>query len=642
MVILWVYSLKVFTLTDFLKEIEKKVAELLPEECNISSMEIEGPDIVIYTKNIQKFLDDESLIKTLATTLKKRFIIRSDSSVLEDPEKARKDIEGIIPADAGVKSIDFDSAFNEVVIEAQKLGLVIGRGGETLKQITRTTKWTPKLLRAPTSEAPLMEGIRDMLIKEGKERKKVLKKVGKSIYRRPTKPTDWIRITGLGGWREVGRSCILIETPESKVLLDCGVNVASVENSFPYLSSVNFSLDELDAVVISHGHLDHSGFLPYLFSYGYKGPVYCTPPTRDVMALLQMDYIEILAKTAKDPPYSDKHIKEEVRNTITKNYGEVTDIAPDVRLTLHDAGHMLGSSLVHLHIGEGAHNLLYTGDMKFGYTELFNPAETSFPRLETLIIESTYGGPNDVQKPRYVEEKRLVDIINSTIEKNGVVLIPTFAVGRAQEVMLILESFARKQGWDIPVYLDGMTKEASAIHSAYPEYLKKSIQRRILHNDSPFDSHIFQLVDPTQRADIVEKGRCIILAPAGMMNGGPVIDYFKRTSEKPENALVFVGYQAEASLGRKIQRGTKEVALESNGKTKSYPINMKIDSIECLSGHADLNQLLGYFKKVYPRPERVLTVHGEEKKCLNLARSLSYKFRVEATAPRNLDSIRLK
>ncbi len=626
-----------------LKEIEKKVAELLPDKCEITNLEFEGPDIAIYTNTIKEFLEDEKIIKTLASTLKKKFVIRPDSSIMLSPEEAKEKIEEIVPHEANIKNIYFDPAFNEVNIEAEKLGLVIGPKGQTLKSITIQTGWAAKLLRTPTTESKMLRAIRETLIKEGAERKKILKNIGKRIYRNDPKPTDWIRITGLGGWREVGRSCILVETPESKVLLDCGVSVASTENAFPYLSSVDFSLEEIDAVVITHAHLDHSGFVPYLFQYGYDGPVYCTPATRDTMILLQEDYIGVLEKSAKTPIYSEKDIKKELLHCIPRNYGEVTDIAPDMRLTLHNAGHMIGSALVHLHIGEGAHNLLYTGDLKFGYTELFDPAETKFPRLETLIIESTYGGPQDVQKPRYVAEQKLIEIIKETTEKNGIVLIPSFAVGRAQEVMMVIENYARQKGeWDVPVYLDGMTKEASAIHSAYPEYLKKSLQRRILHNDSPFDSNIFQIVDPSQRRQIIDDGRCVILAPAGMMNGGPVIEYFKQISDNENNALVFVGYQAEGSLGRKIQKGAKQVVLENNGKAQEYEIKLRVETIEGLSGHADLNQLLGYFKKLSPRPERVLTVHGEEKKCINLARSIAYKFRVEATAPRNLDSIRLK
>jgi hypothetical protein len=630
-------------LTEFLKEVEKKVNEILPPSAAISSIDLEGPEIAIYTKDIGQFLSDENLIKKLASQLKKRFIVRSDSASLMDPEKAIEEIKKIIPPEAGVVGINFDTSFNEVVIEAKKLGLVIGQGGETLKRIATTTKWAPRLLRAPATPSDIMRGIRDTLIKDSKDRKAILKRTGKRIYRSPAKPTDWIRITALGGCREVGRSSLLIETPESKVLLDCGINVASTENAFPYFSSIDFSLEELDAVIISHGHLDHCGFLPYLFNYGFDGPVYCTAPTRDVMALLQVDYIDVLQKSAKTPPYSDKNIKEEIKHTIPLEYGEVTDITPDMRLTLHNAGHIIGSSLVHLHIGEGAHNLLFTGDLKFGYTELFEPAETRFPRLETLIIESTYGNPQDIQPPRYACEKQLVDIVTRTMEKNGIVLVPIFAVGRTQEVQLIIEALAKQRGnWDIPVYLDGKAKESSAIHTAYPEYMKRNIQRRILHNDSPFDANLFQMADATKREQIVQDGRCIILAPAGMMSGGSVVDYFKRTAENPNNTLVFTGYQGEGSLGRKIQRGVKEIPMEEDGKVRGISVNMRVESIEGLSGHADFNQLLGYFKKLYPKPERVLTVHGEEKKCLNLAKTLSYKFRVEATAPRNLDSIRLK
>ena len=630
-------------MAQFLKEMEKKVKEALPEECMITRLELEGPDIIIYTENIAAFMDDENLIKTLARQLKKRFVLRSEPSQLMPPEQAEDKIKEIVPQEANIASIIFNPEFCEVNIEAEKLGLIIGHHGETLKKLTKEIGWTPKLLRKPTTSSPLVKAIRDTLVKEAKDRKKILKKVGKRIYRDNPKPTDWIRITGLGGWREVGRSATLLETPESKVLVDCGVSVASTENAFPYLSSVDFSLEELDAVVITHGHLDHSGFLPYLFQYGYDGPVYCTSATRDVMTLLQKDYISVLAKNAKTPLYSEKDIKEELKYCIPRDYNEVTDITPDIRLTLHNAGHILGSSTVHLHIGEGAHNLLFTGDIKFGYTELFDSAETRYPRLETVVMESTYGGPQDVQQPRYVAEKKLIEVIKKITENNGTVLIPSFAIGRAQEVMMVIENYARQKGdWDIPVYLDGMTREASAIHSTYPEYLKKSLQRRMLHNNSPFDSNIFQNVDPNQRKQIAQDGRAVILAPAGMMNGGPVIDYFKEICDDEKNAIIFVGYQGEGSLGRKIQKGAKEVLLENNGRTQQYKINAQVYTIQGFSGHADLNQLLGYFKKLSPRPERVLTVHGEEKKCVNLARSIAYKFKVEASAPRNLDSIRLK
>ena len=630
-------------MADFLKDIEKKVNEILPPEAEVTNVDVEGPEIVIYTKNIKLFLDQEHIIKGLAGQLKKRFILRTDASQLLPPEEAKQKIQEIIPSEAEIQNIAFDKDFHEVVIEASKIGLVIGHHGSTLKEITRATGWSPKPLRVPTMNSKMLRSLRDLMIQESATRKKLLKKVGKRIFREQAKPTDWIKFTTLGASREVGRSSFLLETPESKVLLDCGIGM-DTERQFPYLDSLNFSLEELDAVILSHGHLDHSGMIPYLYEYGYEGPIYCTTPTREVIALLQKDMVNVFMKNSKTPPYNEKAIKKEMLHCITRDYGEVTDITPDMRLTFQNAGHILGSAITHLHIGEGAHNLVYTGDMKFGFSELFNPAETRFPRIETLVIESTYAGSQHPTAPRFVAEKKLIETILKTTEKNGIVIIPSFAVERAQEAMLVIESYAKEHpDWDIPIYLDGMIKEACAIHTAYPEYLKKSVQRRILHNDSPFASHIFQAVDnPKQREEIVNQGRCVIISPAGMMNGGPIIDYFKRTCEDPRNSLIFMSYQAENTLGRKIQRGAKQVVLEDDKGTREYNINMNVQSIEGFSGHADLNQLLGFYKKLQPKPERVLTVHGEEKSCVNLARTLSYKFRVEASAPRNLDAIRLK
>lgn len=628
-------------MSSFLKEVEKRIEEVLPPEAQITSVEFEGPEIVVQTKNLAFFLNNEEWIKKLASRLKKRVLVRSDPSLLMEPEKALEIVKQSIPQEAGIAEIRFNEPFRCVEIEAKKLGLVIGKHGNTLKKIALETGWMPKLLREPTKSTEIVKGIRQAVSKESKEVKKFLTAAGKRIYRDSTKETEWIKLTSFGGAREVGRSCFLIETPESKIMLDCGVSV-SADNGFPYLSALTFPLSELDAVILSHAHLDHCGFIPYLYAYGYEGPVYCTPPTRDVSALLQFDYMDVLKKEGKTLPYKETNIRQEAMSTITREYGEVTDITPDIRLTLHNAGHILGSAAVHLHIGKGMHNLLYTGDMKSGFTKLFDPCEMNFPRLETLMIESTYGGPRDVQPPRYIAEKELYAIIRETIEKKGSVLIPVFAIGRAQEIMIVLEELSKTHNFEIPVYIDGMCLEASAIHTAYPEYMRRSLQRRILHDDSPFDSEIFINTDQTQREEAVNNPS-IILAPAGMMNGGPVIDFFKRMCENEKNTLIFVGYQGQNTLGRKIQRGVKNVILpDEGGKTRSHEIKMRVETVDGFSGHSDRNQLIGYIKRLRPRPERVITVHGEENKCLSLAKTVSQIFRTEAIAPRNLDSIRIR
>ncbi len=628
---------------DLLKEIEGIVHNILPKEAEITKVDLEGPEIAIYTRNPKAFFENENFVAKIAFELKKRVNIRTDKTLLIDEMEARKKIMEIIPTGADVKDIAFNQAFSEVVIEAIKPGLVIGKGGETSKRIILETGWTPNIVRAPTSKSEILQGIRHHLNKYSGERKKILQELSEKIYRKiDAKEDDWIRLTALGGFREVGRSSILLETPNTRVLLDCGIDVSNQDKPYPYLDSLRFPLNELDAVIISHAHVDHSGFTPYLFKMGYHGPVYCTLPTRDLMALLHFDAIDVMVKEGKEPLYSERDVKEMVKYCVTRDYREVTDIAPDMRLTLHNAAHILGSASVHLHIGEGAHNLVYSGDIKYGFTRLFNNVDMKYPRLETLIIESTYGSREDIQPDRMQSEERLLQIIRETARNGGSTLIPVFAVGRAQEIMLVLEDAYRRGMLEAKVYVDGMTKEASAIHTAYPEFLRKGVQRRVLQNDSPFTSDIFQIADPSKREKAVNEAGAVILASSGMLTGGASVQYLHMMAENPANTLVFVGYQGEGSMGRKLQGGVKEIPIMQNGRTKALKINMRVETTEGFSGHSDRMQLVNYVRNLKPKPKRILVDHGEKSKTIEFAKYLSAKFRINTTAPRNLDSVRLR
>ncbi|MFH0927481.1 MAG: MBL fold metallo-hydrolase RNA specificity domain-containing protein, partial [Candidatus Micrarchaeota archaeon] len=224
------------------------------------------------------------------------------------------------------------------------------------------------------------------------------------------------------------------------------------------------------------------------------------------------------------------------------------------------------------------------------------------------------------------------------------VLIPVFSVGRSQELMLVLEEFcSRNPDRAFDVFIDGMVLEASAIHTAYPEYLRHNVQRRILSNDSPFESKIFSVAKGDRR-EIVERDEpCVILSPSGMMTGGPVLDYLKLMAPEEKNALVFVGYQSSLSLGRKIQRGLKEVpTVGDDGRSDVLRMNMEVTTVEGYSGHADRNQLIKYVKSIRPTPEKVFTLHGEEGKCEELARAIGRIGRIDARAPMDLDTIRLR
>jgi len=624
------------------KELLQQVVDLVGEEAAVTKVEFEGPEIGVYTKNPLYFLENESAVAKIANTLKKRVNIRSDASILTPPEHAKEVIMAVVPEEAGITDIEFVPEFGTVIIEAKKPGLVIGKGGSTLKQIVEQIGWLPTVVRSPTMESNILKGALHLYVKHAKDRKKFLKNVSVRINRGLKTEKLWVRIHALGAAREVGRSAFLVETPNSKILLDAGVNIASREEMFPALDVLRFPLDEIDAIIVSHAHLDHCGLVPYLYKLGYEGPTYCTPPTRDLAALLQFDFVDVLVKDGQEPPYSERDVKNAALHCITRNYGEVTDITPDIKITFHNAGHVLGSSIVHIHVGQGFHNIVYTGDLKFGFSKLLNPADTRYPRVETLIIESTYGGREDFHPSRRDTEERLESIIKDTIEQGGKVLIPVFAVGRGQELMLTLEDMYRRNGFDVPIYIDGMIKEAAAIHTAYPEYLRKDVQRRILRNDSPFEMEHFVVVDPKKRDEVLEDGPAIILAPSGSLTGGPAVEYFKRLAEDPRNAVVLVGYQFEGSLGRKLQKGIREIPVKGdNGKLRALQVKMRVETLHGFSGHSDRRQLEAFIAKLSQKPKRLIVVHGDEEKAVQFSRDMGRKYRIESTAPRLLDVIRV-
>jgi len=628
-------------------EIKDTIHGILPEKCQVTKIEMEGPEVAIYTKNPSAFFENENFVAKTAFELKKRVNIRTDKSLLMDEKDAVAKAKEIIPEDADIKEIYFDQAFSEITIESIKPGLVIGKGGETSKKIILETGWTPNIIRAPTQPCEVLRGIRNQLHKYSNERKKILKETAEKIYSDiDQSPKDWFRIEALGGFKQVGRSCVFLETPHTKVLLDCGINVAGANDplkSFPYLNILHMPLNELDAVVVTHAHLDHSGFIPFLFKSGYSGPVYCTPPTRDLMTLLQFDYIDVLAKEGKEAPYNETDVKKMLKYCIPREYREVTDIAPDMRLTLHNAAHILGSASVHMHVGEGGHNLVYTGDIKYGFTRLFNNVDMHYPRLETLIIESTYGGKDAIQPNRQDCEDYLLKVIKETTERDGNILIPVFAVGRGQEIMLVIENFYRNGLLDTKCYIDGMTNQASAIHTAYPEYLRKGDQRRILQNDSPFTAEIFEPMNGKKREEVLQEKGVMIIASSGMLTGGASLDYFQRMAEDANNCMIFVGYQGEGSLGRKIQGGLKMLPrTDENGRTKALNVNMRIETIDGFSGHADRDQLLAYVRNLKPKPKKILVNHGEKTRAAEFARTLSSRFKLNARSISNLDAVRLK
>ncbi len=628
-----------------------EVLSLLPEKVDITEAVFEAANIVLYTKSKAFFLDNEGVIRDIVGQIKKRIELRADPAMILDQEKTKEKIQKIIGDEVGVMNIIFDPQRSRVIIEAEKPGLAIGHGGELLKEIKKATLWTPIVRRIPPIRSTLLENIRQVLYDNSDYRRKFLNKVGKRIYEGwiRTKREEWIRITTLGAGREVGRSCFLLQTPESRVLLDCGLNVAAPpESMFPHLDAPEFNIQELDAVIISHAHLDHIGVLPYLFKMGYRGPVYCTAPTRDIGALLALDYISLAQKEGEEGIYSSNDVKEFVKHTICLDYGEVNDITPDIRITLYDAGHNLGSSIVHMNIGNGLHNFSYTGDFNYENTNLLSAANTHYPRLESVMMESTYGGRNDIPASRKECEEFLVNIVKDTAEKEGKILMPVLGVGRSQEIMLILERLMREGKIPhMPIYVQGMLWDVTALHTAYPDFFNHHVKQEIFQRDhNPFLSPLFKRVaGGKEMQEVIDsKGPYIIMATSGMLTGGASLIYFKNLAEQPKNALVLTCYQGVGSLGRRLVMGERSLTFTEGGSKKhdTIEVRMGIHHIHGFSGHSNFKQLTGWLQKIVPKPKKVIIVHGEYSKTLEFASSVYQMYHIETVAPKNLETIRLR
>jgi KH/beta-lactamase-domain protein len=618
----------------------------IPDELSISRVTYEGPELVVYTETPRKFAEQDGLLPRLASIVQKRITVRPAAGTRTSHRDAEARIRELIPEGAGITNLRFYPTTGEVVVEAEKPGLVVGQRGSTLREIQQDVGWTAEVLRTPPMESSTVDNVRNYLVQERAERREFLERVGDEIHREPAGEPEWARVTTLGCCREVGRASFILSTPETRVLVDCG-DKPGAEGEVPYLQIPEANpIADLDAVVLTHAHLDHSALLPLLFKYGYDGPVYTTEATRDLMGLLQLDYLDVAAKEGRSPPYQSEMVREELKHTITLDYGDVTDIAPNIKLTLHNAGHILGSAVAHFHVGSGFYNVVFSGDVHYTDTRLFNGASNDFPRVETLVMESTYGRRDDYQTDQEDSERKLTELVNATYENGGKVVIPAFAVGRSQELMLVLEE-AMREGRipTMPVYLDGMIREATAIHTAYPEFLRDGLRQRILQEEeNPFLADQFQQVDGGEemREDIADGDACIILSTSGMVTGGPIMSWLKLLGGDTENTLLFVGYQAQGTLGRRIQSGRREIPFNDRGsRSEQLTLRFNVESVSGFSGHADRNGLEDFVGTMNPRPEEVLCVHGDETATDQFSSALYEQFNLRTLAPRNMETFRL-
>ena len=625
------------------------ILKSIPKEANVTRIDYEGPRIALYTKTPKFLMENNTLIASLVNEIKKRIVVRTDESIRKNVDDAKKILSENVPKEASLQGVFFDTTTGEVSIEVKRPWLC-QRNVEEFNhaEMAEKTGWKIRVRKSTTKPSNTIQSINYQLKISAAERAKHLKQVGEQIFRPRLVQKSEVSLLTLGGFGQVGRSCMLMTTPDSKILIDCGVNPGAHNPSeaFPRLDWANITLDELDAVVIGHAHFDHTGFLPVLLKYGYKGPIYCTEPTLPMMNLIQLDSIKVAAAQGKLPLYSERDVFQVMRQATTLRYGTVTDISPDVKLVLSNAGHILGSATCHFHIGNGDHNFVYSGDIKYGKSMLLESAYTNYPRVETLLIESTYGAKEDIQPSRQEVETAFIASVNSVLKEGGKVLIPIPAVGRAQELMMVIDQYMKSgQLTEAPVFMEGMIQEATAIHEAYPEYLARELRQKILEtDDNPFDSEYFTNIEHSDSREepLREESPCIIIATSGMLEGGPVIEYLRNIAPDKKNKILFVSYQVNGTLGRRVMDGARQVSLiGKNGKVEVVSINCGIERLEGFSGHSDYNQLMSFVQRLRPKLRRVLVNHGERRKSENLSMSIRRMYRVSTHYPQIQEAIKL-
>jgi Cft2 family RNA processing exonuclease len=427
-----------------------------------------------------------------------------------------------------------------------------------------------------------------------------------------------MNITFLGGGNEIGASSAIVEIGSARVLIDCGIRMSG-EHRLPDLAAIRQThAGHIDAVLLTHAHMDHSGALPVLHQHFPGIPVYATAPTRGLVEVLLRDSINIMRARAESeqelPLYSQPAVDSLLEKMIPTPFGSPIEIGrTGVTATWFPAGHILGASSIGVEGVEQGRSIrvLFSGDIavadQLTVPGMLPPAAF---RPDVLVIESTYG--DRMHSPRELEEQRLIEMVAGVIERRGKLLIPAFAIGRAQEVaLMLLKQFRSKRLASFPVWIDGMVKTVCGVYSQYPAHQTPYSRRLIEKHGNPFFNvvnEIRQVASPAERETVLSGDPCVIIASSGMLTGGASAFYAQRLVNDELNGIAITGYQDEESPGRQL------LAL-AEAETREVSIAGKMLEVKCgvekyaLSAHADCNEIAGLIEAINPR--EVVLVHGE-------------------------------
>lgn len=438
---------------------------------------------------------------------------------------------------------------------------------------------------------------------------------------------EWINIniSFLGGALEVGGSSILVKINGKNILLDAGIRQSASKDNIPNFRDIQ-NYGGLDAIIISHAHLDHIGCLPIISKEYPNAKIYMNNMTKDLVRVLLYDSLKIMKnKEAEIPLYAEGDVISTLNKIFTINYEVKFPIFEDMYVSFYNAGHIAGASCIYLQTPEGA--LFYSGD--FSVFSQRTVEGTKLPKLrpDVAIVESTYG--DKLHSNREIEEKALIDAVNECVENNGKMIIPAFALGRAQEVILILKSAMNKGSLKkVKIYADGMVRDINRVYKNNPLYLRNSLGKKILRGISPFyDENIIEVKPTDNREDIVSsKEAAVIISSSGMLTGGPSTFYAEKIAPMENGYIVITGYQDEESPGRKIldlMEADEESERYLNINGLNIPVKCKVKKIG-LSAHSDKNEIKGVLERVSAR--NIILVHGNEEVIRSLGREISSEF----------------
>ncbi|MBI4406429.1 MBL fold metallo-hydrolase [Candidatus Micrarchaeota archaeon] len=425
-----------------------------------------------------------------------------------------------------------------------------------------------------------------------------------------------------GAAGEVGRSCFVVESHEN-TMLDCGLKLEGrtpVPPIFPLERAT-----QLDQLVISHAHLDHCGYSPALYQAGFSGKTVITKPSRDLAQILLADALKLQGESL----FSHKSVDKLFKHMKLFDFNK-----PSGGTEFRNAGHIIGSAMTLLDTQE--HRILYTGDINLRSTRLLEGADTENLEADVLITEGTYGGQH-IHPASKKTVSAFIGHIGETLKKGGKVLVPTFAVGRGQEVLLTLESHMRSGLLPrCPIFLDGMVTKALRIHRHNAVDLKREIQLRLLTSeDDPFKSEFYQEVKTRSKKEVFESEAAIIVATSGMLVGGPSVRYFQKLAEDEKNTVILVGYQANETPGRLLKEGAKKIIIGN----KHVDVRCRVE-VSPFTGHSDSRELVQLARSVKGL-KQVFVVHSEAQKASEFARELSKKLGVKARVPQLGEKVNL-